>query len=625
MADKKEMKIAEVKGRPMLHWIGKQPLETVKSFPAQLVETFNTKDAPKVPTFNNMNKDWSNLLFHGDNKEVLSTLLVNGFRGKIDLIYIDPPFDSGADYIRTVSLRGNKQKLEGEEQTLIEQVQYSDIWANDNYLQFMYERFILLRELLSEKGSIYIHCDWHKCHHLRFLLDEVFGDENFRNDLIWHYPGGLKALSNFFPRKYDDILFYSKSDNFNFTNQRKETKKNSLYDRWIKYSKDGITILFEDFPKLDKVKYEAYCKRFISQNGREPVKGDILYEFEGALIDDVWSDCPSVFRNLNEKVDYPTQKPEKLLERIINASSNKDSIILDCFVGSGTTAAVAQKLGRRWIGCDINKGSIQTTSKRLQGIIQQQENVVKKQNGKLALEETKKHYPSFVHYKINDYDVQTQHNELKELAYEHIGIRRVPTDSFFDGVLGTELVKIVPFNHPLSLLDIQLVKTELEKRKDETRNIVLVSLGMEVQVKAELENYNKLRPVNKMRVIELRTDKKYGSFFVHSAAQAEVEIIKEKGKCKVIVKDFISPTIIKRLNIDSKLFQAQIKDFRSQIDVVLIDTNYNGELFNIIISDVPEKKKDFVKGEYEFDLPNKDSKIAVKVIDMLGEEVLIVA
>src|ERR1017187_8292436 len=167
MADKKEMKIAEVKGRPMLHWIGKQPLETVKSFPAQLVETFNTKDAPKVPTFNNMNKDWSNLLFHGDNKEVLSTLLVNGFRGKIDLIYIDPPFDSGADYIRTVSLRGNKQKLDGEEQTLIEQVQHSDIWANDNYLQFMYERLILLRELLSDKGSIYIHCDWHKCHHLR--------------------------------------------------------------------------------------------------------------------------------------------------------------------------------------------------------------------------------------------------------------------------------------------------------------------------------------------------------------------------------------------------------------------------------------------------------------------------
>ena len=213
---------------------------------------------------------------------------------------------------------------------------------------------------------------------------------------------------------------------------------------------------------------------------------------------------------------------------------------------------------------------------------------------------------------------------MKLLVYEHIGVKKLATDSFFDGTLGTELVKIIPFNHPLSLLDLQLVKTELEKRKDETRNIVLVSLGMEVKVKTAIDDYNKLRPVNKIRTIELRTDKKYGSFFVHKPAQAEVEISKVKDKGKVIIKDFISPTIIQRLNIDSKLFQAQIKDFRSQIDVVLIDTDYNGEVFNICISDVPEKKKDFVKGEYEFAIKNKDLKIAVKIIDMLGEEVLII-
>jgi hypothetical protein len=168
------------------------------------------------------------------------------------------------------------------------------------------------------------------------------------------------------------------------------------------------------------------------------------------------------------------------------------------------------------------------------------------------------------------------------------------------------------------------VKNELHKRKDETRNIILVSLGMEVKVKNEIDSYNKLRPVNKIRTIELRTDKKYGSFFVHKPAQADVSITKQKDKAKVIIKDFISPTILQRLNIDSKLFQAQIKDFRSQIDVVLIDTNYNGEVFNICISDVPEKKKDFIIGEYEFELKNKNAKIAVKIIDMLGEEVLFI-
>jgi len=591
MAEKKEMKIAEVKGRPMLHWIGKQPLETVKSFPSQLVEKFNIEEAPQVPTFESLKNNWTNLLFHGDNKEVLSTLLVNGFRRKIDLIYIDPPFDSGADYIRKVELRGQKEKIEGEEPSLIEQVQYTDIWANDNYLQFMYERFIMLRELLSEKGSIYVHCDWHKGHHLRFLLDEVFGSENFRNEIIWCYYGPGSPGMQQFNRKHDNIFWYVKTND------------------WV-FNGEDIRIPY----------HETTAKKFESEGtgfGGER-------ELANGKIPEDWWPLPIVNRIRTEILNYPTQKPLQLIDKIISASSNEDSIILDCFIGSGTTAASAQKLGRKWIGCDINKGAIQTTSKRLQNTIKEQRKEIETEKSKLPLEEKKKLFTSFAHYKINDYDLQIQHNELKLLVYEHIGVKKLATDSFFDGTLGTELVKIIPFNHPLSILDLQLVKTELEKRKDETRNIVLVSLGMEVKVKTAIDDYNKLRPVNKIRTIELRTDKKYGSFFVHKPAQADVEIKKTKDKGKVILKDFISPTIIQRLNIDSKLFQAQIKDFRSQIDVVLIDTDYNGEVFNICISDVPEKKKDFVKGEYEFAIKNKDSKIAVKIIDMLGEEVLII-
>ncbi len=595
MAEKKEMKIAEVKGRPMLHWIGKQPLETVKSFPSQLVEKFNIDEAPQVPTFESLKNNWTNLLFHGDNKEVLSTLLVNGFRGKIDLIYIDPPFDSGADYIRKVELRGQKDKIEGEEPSLIEQVQYTDIWANDNYLQFMYERLILLRELLSDKGSIYLHCDWHKNHHLRFLLDEVFNEENFINEIAWCYTGPTNQKNNY-PRKHDTILLYKKSDDYIFNS-------------------DEIRVAFKKSTK-------SGGKNALT--GRASDEELEALDEKGKIIEDWWIDIADLGKLHNEDLKYPTQKSTPLLERIIKASSNDNSIVLDCFSGSGTAAAVAQKLGRKWIACDINKGAIQTTSKRLQNVIKEQIKEIVKEKSKLDLDEKKTFFTSFAHYKINDYDLQIQHNELKLLVYEHIGVKKLATDSFFDGTLGAELVKIIPFNHPLSLLDLQLVKTELEKRKDETRNIVLVSLGMEVKVKTSIDDYNKLRPVNKIRTIELRTDKKYGSFFVHKPAQAEVEITKTKDKGKVIIKDFISPTIIQRLNIDSKLFQAQIKDFRSQIDVVLIDTDYNGEVFNICISDVPEKKKDFVKGEYEFAIKNKDSKIAVKIIDMLGEEVLII-
>jgi DNA modification methylase len=619
MSEKKEMKIAEVKGRPMLHWIGKHPLETVNSFPAQLVETFNTIDLPKVPTYDKLKDNWSNLLFHGDNKEVLSTLLVNGFRGKIDLIYIDPPFDSKADYVREVKLRGTKEKLVGEAQSLIEQVQYTDIWANDNYLQFMYERLILLHELLSDKGSIYLHCDWRKSHHLRFLLDEVFSVGNFIREIIWNKGNvsGWKSQANNWVQTHDTILFYKKGEKNNF---------NKIY---TDYSEEYLA----NFNQTDE-----NGKRYWQWSSTER---RFLEDLKGLSVSDVWDDEAKNFNkedifkfdtwnipyenNMSKnRTEYPTQKPEGLLKRIINASSDPDSIVIDCFIGSGTTAAVSQKLGRRWIGCDINKGAIQTTSKRLQNIIKEQEREIQKEKGKLNLEERKTYYSSLAHFKINDYDIQIQHNELKELVYEHLGIKRMPTDSFFDGMLGKELVRIIPFNHPLSLLDVQLVKNELHKRKDETRNIILVSLGMEVKVKNEIDSYNKLRPVNKIRTIELRTDKKYGSFFVHKPAQADVSITKQKDKAKVIIKDFISPTILQRLNIDSKLFQAQIKDFRSQIDVVLIDTNYNGEVFNICISDVPEKKKDFIIGEYEFELKNKNAKIAVKIIDMLGEEVLFI-
>ena len=153
----------------------------------------------------------SGLLFHGDNKEVLAHLLANGFRGKVNLIYIDPPFDSGADYVRKVSLRGSNMdhKLEAEGYALGEQIQYSDIWANDNYLQFMFERLQLLKELLADDGAIYLHCDYRKIHHLRCIMDEVFGEENHLNSLVWMFST-RSSIKSTWKRTHNDILFYRK-------------------------------------------------------------------------------------------------------------------------------------------------------------------------------------------------------------------------------------------------------------------------------------------------------------------------------------------------------------------------------------------------------------------------------
>jgi len=304
-------------------------------------------------------------------------------------------------------------------------------------------------------------------------------------------------------------------------------------------------------------------------------------------------------------------------------SSNPDGLVLDCFIGSGTTARVAQKLGRRWIGCDINKGAIQTTSKRLQKTIQEQiKHKIASEVASPSARNDKKHY-SFSIYKVNNYDLQLLKTEAIELAVQHIGIQRTRTDRFFDGTLGKNLVKIIDFNHPLTLLDLQLLQDELKKRPNEDRDITIVCLGKELAVDPEIEKWNKKHPINKIKTIELKTDKKHGSFLIHKPAEAKIKIQrKNKNKALIKIQNFISPTIIERLNIDNKLFKVKISDFRSMIDTVLIDNNYDGKTFHIVYSDVPERKGDLVKGEYKVEVPKSKTKIAVKIIDMLGEEVI---
>ncbi len=189
-------KLSGIKGRAMLEWYGKQTLKSVEYFPAQEKEVYGDLKA----------KDW-NKIFWGDNKQVLAYLLKE-YRGKIDLIYIDPPFDSKADYVKKIKLNG--QSILGTEQNVIEEMQYADIWEKDEYLQFMYERLILMRELLSDKGTIYLHCDWHKGAYLRLIIDEVFGQDNFINEIIWHYTSS-KSPSDSYGRKHDNIFHYSKN------------------------------------------------------------------------------------------------------------------------------------------------------------------------------------------------------------------------------------------------------------------------------------------------------------------------------------------------------------------------------------------------------------------------------
>lgn len=614
MLEEKQHRVSKTKGRAMLHWVGKKPLDVVQSYPAQLVETVNGTDASL--NYAGLEKDWKNLLFHGDNKEVLSTLIVNGFRGKVDLIYIDPPFDSGADYVRKVELRGAKEKITGEEQSVLEQTQYTDIWANDNYLQFMYERLILLRELLNEKGSIYLHCDWHKSHYLRILIEEVFGADGFRNEIIWTYNGkGLVNAKKGFVPYTGTIFFYSKGTD-NVIHNRSEKISESVLKRFGRYFNEFNQITFGTLKKYNEnTEIEKATKRFIKEFDRAPGENDIAVDYNsGSLLKNFWNDIPIVRESTSylDYEEYPTQKPEKLLERIIKASSNQDSVVLDCFIGSGTTAAVAQKLGRRWIGADINKGAIQTTMKRLQKIINEQKDDPK------SIKDYGQASDAVHHYRVNNYDFQKIH-ELKGIIIEKYEIAPIKTDGYFDGTVGERLVKIAELNQPVNKLTVQGVLNELKNREEETRDILIVGSGVELRVDQMVVNHNKTHAINKIEVKDLQSD----GIIVHDPAESDVAITKSADKVYIKIKNYISPTIIKRLDIDRSMFGEKIKDFRAQIDVVVIDTSYDGKTFNITHSDVPAKKSDFVTGEYELELPKSSKQVAVKIIDMLGEETLV--
>ena len=306
-------------------------------------------------------QNWFNRLCYGDNLLVMQALL-NGdeatglpsMRGKIDLIYIDPPYDSKADYRTKITLPNGDIE---QRPNVLEQFAYSDTWKDGtiSYLKMMYPRLYLMKELLSNQGSIYVHLDWHVGHYVKVLMDEIFGKNCLKNEIIWHYEKWT-AQSNNFQKNHDMILFYQGNENSIFNVQKEIT--DNLKEKYEKgyligggYGSNGLIVYDKNNPKV---------KELIATQ-----KYKIVYaEPEGKPISDVWK-IPFINPMANERLNYATQKPEKLLERIINASSNEGSIVADFFGGSGTTAAVAERLNRRWITSDFGKPANMIMRKRL--------------------------------------------------------------------------------------------------------------------------------------------------------------------------------------------------------------------------------------------------------------------
>ena len=327
-----------------LKWKGKEEREDILSKKNETMY-FQIHDIyPSININPASEQVWQNLLIWGENKVVMNSLLKK-FENKISLIYIDPPFATGGDFNLKVQI--------GEGGQFLDNIAYKDKWREglDSYLKFLYERLVLMKELLASKGSIYVHLDWHISHYIKLIMDEIFGIENFRNEIIWGYPAASVKTRRFFIRSYYVILFYSKSDDYIFNDDP------NIYMEYSNRVKNA----------LKKDEKGIFYYRGGSHNGKK-LSRKVYVEQEGIFPRDVWNDIPYIRANTSEYQGFSTQKPERLLRRIILASTNEKDLVADFFCGSGTTLAVAEKLGRFWIGCDSNRHAIHITRKRILNI-----------------------------------------------------------------------------------------------------------------------------------------------------------------------------------------------------------------------------------------------------------------
>lgn len=476
-ADKREVELV---------WNGKSREVSTAILPFQTLEHI---DEPRKETRGNeelgfdlggrQDKGWTNKLIWGDNKLILSSLKAGALRQQIEsagglkLIYIDPPFDVGADFSMDIEIGGETFH---KEPNLLEQIAYRDTWGRgaDSFISMMFERLVLMRDLMHDEGSIFVHCDWRVNSFLRIALDEVFGAGCYRNEIRWRRqpPRGAKAISRQFAKSSDTILYYSRRDSYVWNPQFKPYSQEYVNAKFTNLDADGRRYRIDtvgDYSATSIADFRARGRIYDYPSGKI---GLIRYldEAKGEAIADIWVDVAEVNSQANEDTRYATQKPEALLERIIKASSNEGDLVADFFVGSGTTAAVAEKLGRKWIATDLGKFGVHTTRKRL---IQVQR----------ELKATNRPFRAFEVLNLGRYERQAYLNvsgrltgkkrtealakreqEFRDLILKAYRSEPLADAAFFHGRNGSRLVVVGPINLPVGRLFVEEVITECRKR-----------------------------------------------------------------------------------------------------------------------------------------------------------------
>lgn len=619
-----------IKGYPMLNWRGKRPFTSTQYYPAQLKEVHGEEV-----------DGWRNKIFWGDNLQILSHLLKN-FRGAFRLIYIDPPFDSKADYRKTIHLRG--QEVKGSF-IPFEEKQYGDIWNNDEYLQFMYDRICLMRELLAEDGSIWLHCDWHRSHHLRCILDEVFGSSNLQNEVIWQRTDPHNDAKSRLGWIHDTIFWYAKNREkaiYNWSDVTVDLSESAIKEYSLVKLPSGEIVSYDPEIeltgrrfKLDDCTYKGNdaSRRFYWRGARpsnkrvwpyptieamdaalergefylrNPERGaarcrvSYLDERDGQVLQTIWTDTG----RMKGGNDYPTQKPVELLERIVRSSTNPGDLVLDCFVGSGTTAVAAIKSGRRFVGADINLGAVNLTIQRVSSAL-----------AEANLTQNEAPSQGFALYNVNHYDIFRNPVQAKELLIESLEIQKLEFSTVFDGEKDGRMVKIMPVNRIATRADLnELIAgfdyKSWERKQAESPNrpvekITLVCMGHEPDLAAELELQAKPFKID-VEVVDILRDK------------ADLEF-KRDSQAKVVIKDgqlviekFYPMNLLQKLSLQKE----SVEDWKELVESVLIDWNYDGAVLQPEVVDIPERNE-LVKGSYE--IPADAGTIRVKITDLLSE------
>ena len=593
-----------------LVWPGKRKEVERVSLPFQTIETINLprgirqedifsipvrqkkliSDKEKQLALSGQDIKWKNRLIWGDNLLVMGSLLKE-FAGKINLIYIDPPFATGDDFSFTVNI-GDQAEVT-KEPSALEVKAYRDTWGKgmQSYLQMMYDRLVLMKELLADDGSIYVHLDWHVEQYVKLIMDEIFGRDNFVNEIIWAYTGGTDRGKGF-QRKHDNILFYSKTNKFKF---------NMLY---TEFSKATI----QRFNKIDEE--GRWYKENRLTDGR--ITKTYMKE-EGKLMPDYWRHN-IIVKSHSESAGYLTQKPEAILENIIEASSDEGDLVADFFCGSGTTGVVAEKLGRRWIMSDLGRFAIHTTRKRL---LDAGAKPFKVEN----LGKYERHHWAELNGKYKDYT---------EFILELYHAECVDGFAYLHGKKAKSFVRVGAVDAPVTLSEIRSALEECQKNKIKKLDVLgwEWEMGLHDLIKEEAEKYGvKLgtfqipREVMELSVADAR--KHDVQFF--ELAYLEVEAKIKDKKATITLKDFIIPNP----ELLPEEVKGKVKNWSDFIDYWAVDWTFNqheewteeDDTFHNMNQRYRTRKESKLELSMDYDYKKSGRyNILVKVIDIFGND-----